>query len=187
MRTSVRESLLFLVALSLAGCSVGAPRITDFNPKTARAGTPVTITGSNLENATLITFGGPAATLAADTTTQIVATVPAGSVSGNLSVTTPGGTVTVGGFTFTTPAPSAPTITGFIPLTGPPGTSVTITGTGLKEATAVTFNGVAAPFVVDSATQITAKTTAGTTTGPVSVTTPSGTAVSSMSFRHRRR
>jgi hypothetical protein len=64
---------------------------------------------------------------------------------------------------------------------------VTITGTGFEPATAVTFNGTAAPFVVDSATQITAKTAAGTTTGPVSVTTPSGTAVSSVSFRHRRR
>jgi hypothetical protein len=95
MRTHVKESLVFRVALSttvlvgslaLAGCGGGAPILTDFNPKTARAGVSVTITGSNLGNATAVTFGGgQAAALAADTATQIVATVPARSASGNLS------------------------------------------------------------------------------------------------------
>jgi hypothetical protein len=194
VRTTVIGSLVFLVAssttvlvgsLALASCGGGAPRITDFVPKTARVGVPVTITGKNLGNASAVTFGGgPPAPLGADTATEIVATVPAGSASGVLSVTTPSGTDTMGGFSFT---PPAPTITGFIPTTGPVRTSVTITGTNFTGATAVTFNGTAAPFVVDSATQITATTAAGTTTGPVSVRTPDGTAVSSGSFRLRRR
>jgi hypothetical protein len=69
------------------------------------------------------------------------------------------------------------------PATGPVGTSVTITGTNLTGATSVSFNGTAASsFVVNSATSITAVVAAGTTTGPVSVTTPSGTTVSATSF-----
>ena len=77
----------------------------------------------------------------------------------------------------------APTITTFNPNTGPVGTQVTITGTNLSGATAVRFNGTAASsFVVNSATSITAVVAAGTTTGLVSVTTPSGTATSATNF-----
>ena len=83
----------------------------------------------------------------------------------------------------TTVFAAAPTITTISPATGPVGTSVTITGTNLTGATAVSFNGTAASsFVVNSATSITAVVAAGTTTGLVSVTTPSGTATSTTPF-----
>jgi hypothetical protein len=78
---------------------------------------------------------------------------------------------------------TAPTLTSLTPSTGPVGTSVTLTGTNLTGATAVRFNGTAASsFVVTSATSITAVVAAGTTTGLVRVTTPSGTATSSIPF-----
>ena len=55
---------------------------------------------------------------------------------------------------------AAPLVIVFLPLTGPIGTSVTITGTGFADssvANGVAFNGTAAPsFSVDSDTQITA-------------------------------
>ncbi|WP_324680612.1 FG-GAP-like repeat-containing protein [Hymenobacter sp. GOD-10R] len=79
--------------------------------------------------------------------------------------------------------PLAPTLTSFSPLNGPVGTRVTIMGTGLNGATAVRFNGTAASsFIVNSATSLTAVVAAGSTTGPVSVTTPSGTATSTTNF-----
>ncbi|HET9504164.1 MAG TPA: Ig-like domain-containing protein [Hymenobacter sp.] len=69
------------------------------------------------------------------------------------------------------------------PAAGPVGTSVTITGTNLSGTTGVSFNGTAASsFVVNSATSLTAVVAAGTTTGPVSVTTPSGSVASATSF-----
>jgi hypothetical protein len=78
---------------------------------------------------------------------------------------------------------TAPTITALSPATGPVGTSVTITGTNFTGATVVRFNGtVASSFVVNSATSITAVVAAGTTTGPVSVSTPGGSAFSSAEF-----
>src|SRR2546428_3429947 len=90
-------------------------------------------------------------------------------------------------------APPAPTLTSFTPTNGPVGTSVTISGTNFTGATAVTFNGVSASFSVTSATAIQATVPPGATTGPLSVTTPGGTATNTTNFtvipapRHSRR
>ncbi|MCX6271635.1 MAG: IPT/TIG domain-containing protein [Bacteroidetes bacterium] len=78
-----------------------------------------------------------------------------------------------------------PTITGFTPTSGCPGggTSVVISGTNFLGATSVAFyNGQAASFTVNTATQITAIMPAGTTDGTISVTTPEGSASSSGIF-----
>jgi hypothetical protein len=78
---------------------------------------------------------------------------------------------------------SAPTVTGFTPTSGPSGTSVTITGTNFTGATGVKFNGIAAAsYTVTSSTQIAATVSSTATTGPISVTTPSGTGTSTGSF-----
>ena len=75
-------------------------------------------------------------------------------------------------------------INSFSPTSGPVGTSVVLTGTGFTGATAVTFHGVAAPgFVVNSATQLTVTVPVGATTGPITVTTPAATGISSTSFQ----
>src|SRR5205807_10517330 len=76
----------------------------------------------------------------------------------------------------------APTITTFTPESGPVGTSVTIGGTNFMGATAVTFNGSAASFTVTSDTAIQTTVPAGATTGPLSVITPAGTALSASNF-----
>ncbi len=82
------------------------------------------------------------------------------------------------------PPPSgSPTITSFSPISGPVGSSVTITGTNFAGATSVKFGGVGSTtFTMDSSTQIAASVPAGAVTGPISVEAPSGTAVSSTSF-----
>ena len=78
---------------------------------------------------------------------------------------------------------AATTISGFAPVSGPVGTLVTITGTDLTGATAVTFNSTAAAnYTVNSATQITATVAANTTTGQISVTVPGAIATSANSF-----
>jgi hypothetical protein len=60
---------------------------------------------------------------------------------------------------------------------------VTITGTNLSGATAVSVNGTAvSSFTANSDTQITAVIGTGTTTGLIRVTTPDGTAASANSF-----
>src|SRR5207244_5841655 len=75
-----------------------------------------------------------------------------------------------------------PTITSFSPTSGPAGTSVTITGTNFTGVTSVTINGVAASFTVNSSTSIATTLPNGATTGPISVTTSGGTAISASNF-----
>jgi hypothetical protein len=90
----------------------------------------------------------------------------------------------IGSFTLPgcTSVAAAPTISGFTPSSGPPGTTVTINGTGFTGTSSVTINGVGAAYTVTSNTQITATVPNGATTGPIAVTTSSGTATSSTSF-----
>ena len=86
-------------------------------------------------------------------------------------------------------------MTAVSPASGPAagGTSVTITGTNLTGATAVNFGATpAATFTVNTATQITATSPAGSGTVNITVTTPAGTSpltapTGSSSCRPRRR
>lgn len=106
--------------------------------------------------------------------------------TGPVSVTTPGGTA-IGPATYTYVTP-VPTITGFTPTSGSTvgGTQVTITGTGLTGATAVSIAGVpAASFTVLNDTTIVATTAPhAPVSGPVSVTTPGGIATSATSYTY---
>jgi hypothetical protein len=83
------------------------------------------------------------------------------------------------------PPPAAPTISSFSPKQGRVETAVTVNGTNFTGASAVTFNGTIATFTVSSPTQIQTSVPSGATTGPITVTTPGGTATSSGSFRVR--
>ena len=140
-------------------------------------GNSITITGTNLIGTTGVTFGGTAGTavtvVSATRITVIAPAKAAGVVT--VIVTTPGGTATgTNAYTYT----AVPTFTAIAPTYGRTagGTSVTITGTNfVTGATAVTFDGVAAPtFTVVSATQITATTPADAGAATVTVTTPGG-------------
>jgi len=76
-----------------------------------------------------------------------------------------------------------PNITSFTPTSGPVGTVVTLSGSGFNGATDVAFNGTpASSFTVTSATQLSATVAAGTTTGTISVTSPSGVGTSAAAF-----
>ncbi|GKQ36613.1 hypothetical protein ALMP_31530 [Streptomyces sp. A012304] len=94
----------------------------------------------------------------------------------NVTVTTSQGTSTQSvPFTYVTGGPS---LTSLSPTQGSVsgGTTVTLTGTNLSGATAVSFGGTPASFTVTSATQITAVSPAHAAGGvPVTVTTSGGT------------
>jgi len=75
-----------------------------------------------------------------------------------------------------------PLIVRFSPTNGVANTSVTIAGTNFISASTVTFNGASAAFTVDSDAQITATVPTNAGSGFISVTTPSGTAISTDSF-----
>jgi uncharacterized repeat protein (TIGR03803 family) len=71
----------------------------------------------------------------------------------------------------------------FVVPSGKVGSVIQILGTGLTGATAVSFNGVpASSLKLVRDTFITATVPAGATTGPVTVTTPTGTLTSNVNF-----
>jgi IPT/TIG domain./FG-GAP repeat. len=148
------------------------PLIASFTPASAATGETVTITGSEFTGATAVEFGGvPAASFVVTDDNTITAVVDSGA-SGNVSVTTPYGMATVPGFSYI----PIPTISSFSPMQGGDGNTITIHGTNLTGATAVSFGGTAArSFTVVSSILINAVVDAGTS-GTVAVTTPFGTA-----------
>jgi len=82
-------------------------------------------------------------------------------------------------------SPSAPSVTGFSPPSGPIGTSVTISGSNFTGANDVRFQGTSVGsgnFTVDSDAQITATVPSGATTGPIAVVGPGGTGTSASNF-----
>ena len=146
--------------------------ITSFSPVIGAAGTQVTITGANLYGVKAVYFGNtPAAGFTYLSSTSVKATVGKGA-TGSVTVVTERGTVSLPGFTFVPP----PAIMGFSPASCTAGTTVTILGSNFLNATAVSFGGIpAASFTVIADNQINAVVPSGND-GPVSVTTPGGTA-----------
>ncbi|MFN7915671.1 MAG: immunoglobulin domain-containing protein [Vicinamibacterales bacterium] len=157
------------------------PVTTGLTPASGPVGTTVAITGSSLTWTSNVTFNGTGGTFTVQSDSRVNAVVPAGATSGPVVVTSPGGSVSAGVFTVTA-AVAVPTVTDFAPVSGGPGTAVTITGTNFTGATRVLFGSTAAPFTVISATQIVAGVPRNATSGRLSVTTAAGTARSTGSF-----
>lgn len=162
------------------------PFITGFSPVSAQVGSEVVVDGLNFLDVTNVSFtaaaGGfiNAAGGSIVAATQLRAVVPVGATNGPIRVISPGGTnVTSSNLTVYV---LAPVLTDFTPLSGLPGTPVTLNGANFLGATNVSFSGVAATFNVSADTQITTTVPATATTGPIIVDTPGGSVTSSVPF-----
>jgi hypothetical protein len=159
-----------------------APTVTSVSPAsgTTAGGDSVTITGSGFTGATDAAFGtASAAAMTVDSDSQVTATSPAGTGTVDITVTTPAGTSATGpADQFTYNPPPTPAVTSVSPASGTTagGDSVTITGSGFTGATDAAFGTAsAAAMTVDSDSQVTATSPAGTGTVDITVTTPGGT------------
>ena len=161
-----------------------APRVDAFSPAIGNVGTSVQIDGANYNTTpgqTTVRFGGVAATVVNVTAPNLLfATVPSGALTGPITVATFAGTnTTPTNFVISGSA----IITDFTPAIGPTGSVVILSGGDFTGTTAVKFNGVnASAFSVTAASQIHATVPTTATTGPLSVTTPTGTATSGSNF-----
>jgi phospholipase C len=184
-----------IVATNPSGTGFGAdqsfttlpnpPAVTLVTPRAGplAGASTVTINGNNLSGATAVRFGSAnASSYTVSEVGSITAVSPAGTGTVDVTVTTAGGTsatIAADQFRYAT----VPAVSDVSPAKGPTGgnTSVTITGRGFTEASAVKFGSASATsFTLVSATSIIASSPAqapGAVT--VSVTTPGGTSPAS--------
>lgn len=166
--------------------NAAAPSIIGISPAQgpSAGGTAVNITGTNFTGVSAVKFGAAsAASFTVNSSNSITAVSPAGSAGPvDIQVITPSGQSTTSSndqFTYLAP----PTITVVSPSAGKlaGGTTVTISGLNLAQATSVSFGGTAATgFQVNSSTSITAVSPAGSAgTVHITVVTPGGTSTNS--------
>lgn len=113
------DGKLDIIAANIEGNTVGVllnidatPTLTSLSPTSGPVGTSVTLTGTNLAGATAVRFNGTAAaTFSVVSATTITVAVPTGATSGNVVVTTPGGTSNGVAFTVTVPVTNTPVLT----------------------------------------------------------------------------
>lgn len=145
------------------------PVITGFSPGSGAAGTGVTITGTDFKDVISVSFGGvPAASFTVNSPTSVTA-YPASGKTGRIKIVTPGGT----GISPNIYAFPKPIITSFSPLSGPPGSTLTIYGSNFMtdpESNIVFFGAVRAKVVAVTATTLNVIVPSGTTYQPISLT-----------------
>jgi trimeric autotransporter adhesin len=170
--TSLSSGASLTATGSLGQDSAATPTVYTTGEDTAYFGVPATLAivqGASTTNSTASALNSSAA----------ISTTAVATESGTATVTVDGTAVSA---SFTVTA-AAPTVASISPNNGPVtgGTTVTITGTGFTGATAVMFGGTpAASLTVDSATEITAVSPAGSLgTVDVTVTTAGGTSATS--------
>jgi uncharacterized repeat protein (TIGR03803 family) len=157
---------------------VGAPAFASLVSTSGKEGAHIGILGQGFSSSSVVEFDGVTASFTRQGTTFISATVPAGALTGEVTVTT-GATTLTSNDTFRV----TPTFASFNPPSGPVGTPVVLTGTGLTQTTKVTFGGVAATtFTVNSDTQVTADVPTRAVTGKIEITTKGGHVSSTSSF-----
>ena len=179
------------IATMASAFAYSAPAtITSVSPITGTTlgGTTVTISGTNLSNASTVTFGGTSGTIVSKNATTIVVTTPARSAGASeVAIVTPASRVArANGYTFV--APPLATITTVSPTFGSAlgGTLVTITGTAMSDVTEVKFGTTAATIVSKTATSVIV-TAPAVTAGVVSLsmTNTGGTTVKAAAFEFR--
>jgi hypothetical protein len=189
--------------------NLAAPTISSISPASGARGTTVTITGTNLQNAsvTWTVAGNPGAqgstsgamkaapldvTVSPDGT-QLTFTVPDGGDASHgimapaganrITITTAEGSVSkLFSVTTLNATGMKPMITHLLPRRAAPGAQITIFGTHFTGATVVKLGGMKASFKVPSDTRILAEVPMKAHSGTWSVTTKLGTAASPASF-----
>jgi hypothetical protein len=142
-----------------------------------KPGRTIEILGQGFIGTTDVYFNGTPTTFKVFSDTDMTAVVPEGVTTGPVTVTTPSGSLTSN-----KPFRVPPAILSFSPSSGPVGTHVTLTGTGLMLTTFVRFAGTSATFTVNSDTQVTATVPAGAKTGGIQLTTLGGQVYSQGTF-----
>ncbi len=171
--------------LSVGRIGSGTVAITQVTPNSAPVNTPVTIYGtgfSTTPSENIVTFpNNKQAVVTSSTATTIVTSVPGNAdvTAGNVAVAAPLGSASKP-FTVTAPT-AAPTISSFTPGVAAVGAAVTVSGTNFDTTATndrVLLNQTFATPSSATSTSLGLTVPAAATSGPISVSTVNGTAVS---------
>lgn len=151
--------------------TVDLPVVTDVEAESVfKAGLKVTISGTDLDMVTGVTFSGDAAAEFSYSDNAITATIPETAIDGVITLATAAEkSVETEAVTLVKPV-----ITGFGSSEILAGDDFTIIGTDLDLVKGVTLNGVECTFTADDSGQLTVNTVATSTSGKVSVTAANG-------------
>ncbi|HXL91723.1 MAG TPA: IPT/TIG domain-containing protein [Streptosporangiaceae bacterium] len=147
-------------------CPPVSALVPDSGPATG--GTSVTITGSGFAGASAVDFGStPATSFSVTSDGAIKAVAPPGSGTVPVTVTAGASLQIAGQYTYMA-------ILSVTPPSGPAGSTVVITGTGIGSASQVSFGGNAADFTQVGPNEIQAVVPPGSGSADVTVSTPYG-------------
>lgn len=153
-------------------------RIGTITPPSGTPGDTVMIAGTSLIGATEVLFGDVPGTITESTPNQLIVTVPDGARIGPVAITNPAG-ITGSTQVFGI----LPSVTEFDPVAAPVGAEVTIRGRGLNEVTSIHFGPIPAPFEIQSSQKLVATVPINAVPGPLTLSNPVGTAVTSSEFK----
>ncbi len=155
----------------------GSPSFLRLTTGSGMVGQRVGVLGNYFLGASSVEFNGTPASFSVQSDNYLVTQVPSGE-TGFVRVNTSQGDLT-GNAVFRVD----PQITAFSPPRGKAGDTVTVTGTGLIQAVAVTVGGVPTDqFTVRSDSTVAFVIPIGARTGKITVTTPGGTVTSRSAF-----
>ncbi len=170
-----------MVAVTAAKLVMLDPTITNLSATTVKNGDTITVTGTDLDLVTNVTFSNSVAGTIVEggSSTSIDIVVPDAAVSGDITFTTTSSkTVTAGSITLV-----EPTVTDISPNPVSAGSDITITGTDLDLVVSVTFGGDAVVDVTPvSTTSITLTVPNDAITGELTLTMINGQTVTTSSL-----
>jgi hypothetical protein len=160
-------------SVTTASNVVVEPRILRFSPGFGAAGTEVRIEGGGFHGLTDVFFGGLRAGIVSRANTTVVVTAPNGVTNGPITLTSTNGTHVSEEF-FHYPI----RLSGFTPLSGRRGDTVTVDGAFLEGVDSVQINGVEAQFQRTSSTRLAVTVPSLATTGKLRLAGRSGEVLS---------
>jgi sugar lactone lactonase YvrE len=165
------------------------PTLTGFSPTSGTEGTTVTLTGTNFSTTpanNAVKFNGTAAAVTAATSSSLTVSVPTGATTGKITVQVDSEIATSAqDFTVSPPVGLTLTLTSFSPVTGEPGTSITLLGTNFSTTATnnvVKFNGTVATVTAAGPTSLAVTVPAGASTGKITVQVGNEIATSATDF-----
>ena len=179
--------LLTTVYLAISS-SASAATISGFAPDRGGPGTEVTLVGTGLQTTMFVYFGSTEAAgeILSRSATSVRARVPPSALTGQLSVFTSGSGSASSLQIFVT----TPRVESFTPLSGAPGTLVTLSGFNFGtgqfgsrgNVTSVLFDGRPALFEISGINQLLALVPTNATTGPITLANEAGSSSSLLPF-----